>query len=788
MRIKKFVKDVYHYILIIRSGTFDRAYYMNSYPDVRRANINPLWHFVRFGWKEGRNPSAEFDTQHYLIRNPDVHGKGINPLLHFVRFGLKEGRHPTPYINTIIPLSVNNVLQNIGINPFLHSTQNGTLDRPIDNEFIKNKSIMEKAESILDMLTHLVSAQPKVSIIIPVFNQIEFTLGCLSSIANACDNANYEVIIVDDASTDKTNSVLSNREGIHYIRNNANKGFLLNCNKASEIAQGDYLLFLNNDTMVTDNWLDSLLETFEQFPFAGLVGSKLLYADGKLQEAGGVVWQDGTALNYGRYDDPGKPKYNYLREVDYCSGASFMIKQDLWHQLEGFDPAFAPAYYEDTDLAFRVRQAGYQVLYQPLSQVIHHEGATSGIDLNRGIKQYQKINHVKFVSKWKHDLDMRDMPQQNKEYIFRNRVRQKYALVIDSHTPTPDQDSGSIDMHYLLRTLRDLGYEVSFVPENLFYSGSYSSDLQKIGIECHHRPYTTSIEAFLRDSGEKFDIVILSRMPVAYDWIGAARQYTRKAKILFNTVDLHFLREERAAELTHRKKDIRLAKEHREQELSVMRKADLTILVSEYEQSLLQDIAPKIKTFVLPLPREIPGRSIGFYGRRDILFLGGFRHQPNIDAVKYYISEIWPFVAKQLPDCKFLIAGSNMTEEIKQFASERITILGFVENLADVFNTCKLSVAPLRYGAGVKGKVITSLSYGVPCVATPIAAEGTGLKVGNEILVGETPLEFAQAIVDIYSSEELWDSLSQNGFDAVLRRFSTQVFKNNIKEMIEDIS
>jgi GT2 family glycosyltransferase len=188
-------------------------------------------------------------------------------------------------------------------------------------------------------------------------------------------------------------------------------GFLHSCNRAAQEARGEYLLFLNNDTQVQGGWLDHMLALFGRDDQVGLVGAKLLFPNGRLQEAGGIVWRDGSGYNYGRYDDPSKPEYNHVREVDYCSGACIMIEAPLFQQLGGFDARYAPAYYEDTDLAFRVRQAGRKVLYQPKAVVVHHEGVSNGIDTCSGIKAYQVVNQAKFRERWRKELEQFHMPR-----------------------------------------------------------------------------------------------------------------------------------------------------------------------------------------------------------------------------------------------------------------------------------------------------------------------------------------------------------------------------------------
>jgi GT2 family glycosyltransferase len=245
---------------------------------------------------------------------------------------------------------------------------------------------------------------PLASIVVPVYNNLAYTLDCLRSIAACGDATRYEVIVVDDASTDGTQEALQRVPGLRYLRNAFNSGFIRSCNSGAAQARGKWLLLLNNDTLVQTGWLDSLLETFARYPDTGLAGSRLLYPDGTLQEAGCVVFSDGRAGNYGRLDAALDPRYSCVRETDYCSGAALAIPVSLFSQLGGFDERYLPAYYEDADLAMRVRAAGFKVRYQPHSCVAHLEGVTSGTSETGGVKAYQRSNRFKFADRWMDEL------------------------------------------------------------------------------------------------------------------------------------------------------------------------------------------------------------------------------------------------------------------------------------------------------------------------------------------------------------------------------------------------
>lgn len=628
---------------------------------------------------------------------------------------------------------------------------------------------------------------PEVSIIIPVYNHVEVTLRCLLSIGLSKPHICFEILIIDDNSTDETNSFLLKIPGIRLIKNSQNLGFLKSCNVATKYARGRYLVLLNNDTIVLPGWLDALLETFKLFPRAGLVGAKLLNRDRSLQEAGGIIWEDGTGWNYGRGNNPFDPKYNYAREVDYCSGACIMVPKYLWEELGGFDEQFSPAYYEDTDFAFRVRKAGYRVIYQPNAQVIHLEGITSGTNINSGIKRYQEINRLKFVGKWKHIL-INHRSSKSEPRLYISRYTSGNVLYIDSTTPTPDKDSGSIDAFEYLKIIRqDLNFAVTFIPDDLNYTGNYTISLQKIGIECLYFPFITSIKGFLKKHAHTFDIVILSRYPIAKKYIDIVRKYAPGKKIIFNTVDLHFLREERKAKVEGNKRLLSKVQKMKREEMKIIQESDLTLVVSNEEKGMVETTLPNVRTVVIPVPRYIPGRKQEFEQRKDIVFIGGYQHTPNVDAVTYFAQNIWPMVHKVLPDVRFIIAGSNMPASFWNLNGNNIVPIGYIEDLSNLFDNIRLSVAPLRYGAGIKGKIVSSLSFGVPCIATPIAAEGMGLEHGKEILIADTEIKFAEYVIKAYQDRELWYLLSNNGIKAVREKYSIESARKKWEEIFEEL-
>ena len=626
--------------------------------------------------------------------------------------------------------------------------------------------------------------KPLVSIIIPVFNQFDYTYHCLEAILKHSGNVSYEVIIGDDNSSDQTEKINEFIDNVKVIRNKENLGFLRNCNNTAKYAKGKFIVFLNNDTQVQENWLDSLLGLIENDETIGMVGSKLVYPDGSLQEAGGIIWSDGSGWNYGRNRSPLDSEYNYVKEVDYISGASIMIRNDLWTEIGGFDERYAPAYYEDSDLAFNVRKYGYRVVYQPESVVVHFEGISNGKDENSGLKHYQLLNREKFVKKWKNELKNQ---YPSEKFLFKAResgMNKKTVVFIDHYVPQYDKDAGSKSSISYMKLLLDKGYTVKLIPDNFFKDEPYTSQFQQMGIEVLYGDwYANHIFDWLKENSKDIDYIFSNRPHITIKYIDFIKDKT-SIKLMYYGHDLHFLRTKREYEISKDPEVLEEMKDWEEKETHILKKADMSYYPSYVEEKTIKELDSSIKVKAIPLYIYDQFRedvSFDFKKRKGLLFVGGFRHRPNLDAVKWLLEEIYPNVSDKIGP--LYIVGSNPPEELMKFKSEKVIIKGFVseEELKNLYDSCRLVIAPLRYGAGIKGKILEAMYNGVPTVTTSIGAEGI-IDSEEVLFIEEDSKEIAETINKIYNDIDLLIERSVKSLEYVKHHFSADYAWDIIEE------
>lgn len=628
---------------------------------------------------------------------------------------------------------------------------------------------------------------PLVSIILLAYSQWAYTYACLRSILENTQGMDYEVILALAGFPDQVLNIYEYVANIVVIRQEQNLGFLNIRNAAASAGKGKYVVFLNDDTNVQAGWLDALLKPAESDPKIGLVGSKLIRADGTLQEAGGIIWADASGWNYGCFDDPEKPEYNYVKEVDYISGASMMIRAGLWRKIGGFDERYAPGSFEDADLAFEVRKQGFKVVYQPRSVVICFPEEPHGRDTRGDIKSYYVANREKFSEKWKDVLQNEHLEAGKDVFWVRDRSQgRKTILVIDHYVPQFDKNAGAKTTFQYLKFFVEMGFNVKFLGDNFYRHEPYTGMLQELGIEVLYGDwYRSHWRKWVKEHSQKINYVYLNRPHIAEKYIDFFKQET-KARIMYYGHDLHYLREWREFEINPSPKLRKSSRLWKLKELAIINKSDIAYYPSPVEVEEIKKELPQARIKAIPAYVFFDDQLNviqDFAQRKDILFVGGFAHRPNLDGILWFLEEIFPKVLAKLPELKLYIIGSNPPEILNRYASRNVIVTGYIseEELKRFYSTVRMVVVPLRYGAGIKGKIVEAMYHQVPIVTTSVGAEG--LENSERCLViADDERHFSQRILDLYDDAETMINLSRQGREYVMRNFSQKSCQEAILE------
>jgi GT2 family glycosyltransferase len=618
---------------------------------------------------------------------------------------------------------------------------------------------LQGLHDILSELRLPASLKPDISVIIPSFGRVPVTARCLASIQRSATMCELEVIVADDASGDPDLDRLDSVPGLQLIRNEANIGFLRNCNAAAQAARGRHLLFLNNDTEIRPKAIDALLILIESRNDAGAIGAKLIYSDGRLQEAGGIIWNDASGWNYGHGGDPRASEFNYVRDVDYCSGAALLVPRTLFRELGGFDERYSPAYCEDSDLAFRIRARGLKVLYQPKAEVIHHEGLSHGTDLARGVKSYQVRNQRILREIWAAELQRDQYPPGTDILRARDRARGKpVCLVVDHYVPEPDRDAGSRTMFGFIETMSEAGWIIKFWPDNQASRQPYTDALQQAGVEVMAGPRSGGFGHWIAANGASLDHVLLSRPGVSLNYLAGLRRHAPQAVVSFYGHDLHAMRMRREAALSNDPAWRSRADAMERIERLIWRQVDMVLYPSEVEVAIVHDLEPgTLVRAVTPYRYPDPQPRLAVPPGHALLFVAGFSHPPNRDAAAWLVRDVLPLVRAEVPDVRLALIGSHPTPDVLALSRPDVEIAGFVPEteLRRRYATARVAVVPLRVGAGVKAKVAEALQAGLPLVTTTIGAEGmTGLD--QVVSVANDSTEIASSIVELLRDDAAW--------------------------------
>jgi len=636
------------------------------------------------------------------------------------------------------------------------------------------------------------SQRPAVSVIIPVFNRASLTLQCLEALSSEAA-VGLEVIIIDNASSDETEVLFERIKEIRYVRNQENLHFLEASNQGAALAKGTSLLFLNSDTRVLPGTIASALEILNSSPIHGAVGGKLILPDGSLQEAGSMIWGDGTCFGYGRGDNPDCAPYQFRRAVDYCSAAFLLTPRGLFESLDGFDREFRPAYYEEVDYCLRLSERGYRIIYEPRAVVWHFEFASS--KRSEDALQLQRERRALIVRKHSARISQKPLPAPAHVLVNRSpkESSRRRVLWIDERIPHSRYGAGYPRAQEIVRCLDELECAVTLYPAVFEEQGEswekiYRALPRTVEVAALRGYGPGGLRRFLEDRKGYYDLFFVSRP----DTMRSVRALLERdpsllplTKVIYDAEALFSNRERLEAALagkalTDLEYENRVARE-----LSLARGVRGIMTVSAEEAAVFRkhgfnDISIVGHAVVVNRPVKT------FRERSGILFVGAIHGDggPNYDAAQWFCREILPLLRAQGNNDVFHLVGYNRATGLHQYRRLGVEIVGEVYDLREWYERCKVFVAPTRFSAGIPLKVIEALANGLPVVATTLLLNQLGWISHEPVLCADAAVDFARAVNDLSHDETLWSRLSHASVDRIETEFSHAKMRQELGKIV----
>jgi len=630
------------------------------------------------------------------------------------------------------------------------------------------------------------ASDPSLSIVVVTYNHAARSLSCLRSIAEHAP-AGAEVIIVDNASSDETPSLLQRVEGARILVNEENLGFLRACNQAVAHALGDSILLLNNDALLLPGSIEAALGTLESSEAVGVVGGRLIGLDGRLQEAGSIIWRDGSCRGYGRGDDPNAPEYRFRRDVDFVSGAFLLTRRRLWEQLGGFDEAFVPAYYEDADYCVRARATGWRVVYEPNAAVVHYEyGSSSPAIAQAGMRR----NQTTFMARHGGALVEHPTAGPGSELSARTAPpNRRRLLMVDDRVPLATDGSGAPRAASILRALVSLGWEVTLYPA-LPFLGTWRDIYGEVPpeVEVMLGCGREQLGRFLSDRKGTYARFLVSRvhnMALVNQLVAREPDLLGDASVVYDSEAIGALRYTTAREALGDPLSSRETQRLVQEEVNVARGAHRVTAVSSeevrvFERSGVRDVH-LVSHGIALTPTKRP-----FHLRRSLLFVGRLVEEgsPNVDALLWFLDHVYPLLRKKLTDDvpQLVVAGKMSAVSVPERAGAGVQLLGPVRDLTPLYEDARVFIAPHRFAAGAPFKVIDAAAHGVPVAATDLLGRQLDWAAGRDLLaasVGDAE-SFAANCVRLFLDERLWSEVRRSAAERVARGASMEVLTSSL--------
>lgn len=631
--------------------------------------------------------------------------------------------------------------------------------------------------------------KPEVSILLVLYNRAELTLQCLYSILRSNINS-LEVVIVDNASSDQTPLLLKQIKGAPIIQNDTNLHFLRAVNQGGARARGKYILLLNNDAQLMPGAVDSAIATLSSSDDIGAVGGKIVLTDGTLQEAGSIIWQDGSCLGYGRGDSPTAPSYMFKRDVDYCSGAFLLTPRESFEALGGFDEDYVPAYYEETDYCVRLWKAGKRVVYDPNAVILHYEFASSTVQ--RSAIELQIEHHKIFQAKNREWLDAQQPYGQ--ENIITARIHEqknkRRILFVDDRVPHLSLGSGFPRSNRILWELVKEGHVVTVYPGNFpkeDWSDVYRDIPAEVEVMLNHG--WEKLTEFLTARTNYYDVIFISRPHNMVPFNALLEDYpgiTGDARIVYDAEALFSYREIEQSRLEGKELSDEEKAELIKAEVDLAKKCDSVVAVSDRESNEFSKYGCA-RVFTLGHSMAVTPTPNDFDQRSGILFVGAIHSvtSPNADSMFWFCDKILPLVEKKLGrQVQLTIAGITVADFQKRITNRSVRLVGRIDDLTPLYNEARLFVAPTRFSAGIPLKVSEAAAYGLPTVATTLTGLQLGWQNERELLLADDDESFADACVRLYTDERLWNQLRTNILNQVWQDFSAETFAARLQKII----
>ncbi|MGY6587741.1 MAG: glycosyltransferase [Wenzhouxiangella sp.] len=625
---------------------------------------------------------------------------------------------------------------------------------------------------------------PKVSIVLVFYHQAALSLDCLRSIIAHCDQP-AEVIIVDNASADQTPALLDRLDGAVIIRNDSNRGFVEAVNQAAERARGRHLLLLNNDAELLPGSLSAAVSTLESGLDIGAVGGRIVLLDGRLQEAGSLVWADGSCAGYGRGEDPEAGEFMFRRPVDYCSGAFLLTPLARFRAVGGFDTVFSPAYYEESDYCLRLQDQGWRVIYEPFAVIRHFEFASSGGQ--SGAVALQQRNRQVFAQRHAKRLAGKPQPGPQSLLEARSQSRRFRLLLIDDRVPHEALGAGYPRCRVLIQQLVDAGFDVTLYPLNQIHD-DWRAVYQTLPaeVEVMLGRGIGDLADFVAERANFFDQVVISRphnMALVRTALGGDLSRFGAAQISYDAEAVIAPREIARLTLLGRRPDNDKGLRMIRQELALADGVDQVIAVSDREAELFRRAGHR-RVHVLGHALEPAPTGPAFDQRQGFLFVGALRDDgsPNVDSLLWFVDKVLPRLVEALGDEAMLyVVGEPTAPSLSAIRHDRVQFLGSLDELDLPMSVCRVFIAPTRFAAGIPHKIHAAAAGGLPVVATPLLAEQLGWADGKALLVAGDADSFTGACLRLYQDPAMWARLRQGALAELTRDCAPEAFARQVR-------